>query len=679
MDGRQRESHGERNERYYPNSVSFFDVRDKDGFDGFNCILPGQFLQGRIVAGSKAHYTGQAIELTTAAGSRLTITPNHPVLTDLGFIPAHRLKKSDNLVRYSGSNQPAVPSYNNQHVPAKVEQVFEAIGKAFPDSRYHKFVAPLNFHGEAVRFDGYVEIVRTDSQLGSDVKIPSAEFVNQNKFNKLSSPQSSLKGSGSLQASLKPVMTSTSGSMGSLDLSETLATVLAGPLQFLSLGSAANLDAGLDKPAGECLAADSALIRKLFERYPRSILFDQIVNINVIHYDGPVYDFESTLGWVVVGTTIIANCRCSTIPVYKDDWKELKANGADFSAFAEDAEGHDHGVDGKFVTKGGDGTSIKNKPFSSHPGAVVELHEKAEGVARKRLDQFKAQFSKITDVPVAKQVKAGLNWCKEKTGQFYNLLEKRYGRPTAIACLATGQAAGWATTIAGAVSGVPIVIPGLSILGSLPAVAAAEIYLQLRGKHSEDQPVDMAKVKMLAEAFEKKITAEFAAYIKGHEFAEVPAVRQKTPWTCGPASLLSVCKAYGINTTEEAIRDLAGTTEEGGTNPEQMAAAARALGLIAEPMEPMDFDHLMSCMDRGYPVIACIQAWGTQKEMERDQAGHWVVFTGIDGDKISLMDPAVDDGKCLQLETFSIMKNWHDKDANGVPYDHFGLIIKGKS
>ena len=373
------------------------------------------------------------------------------------------------------------------------------------------------------------------------------------------------------------------------------------------------------------------------------------------------------------------NCRCSTIPVYKDDWKELKANGADFSAFAEDAEGHDHGVDGKFVTKGGGGTAIKDKPLSSHPGAVVELHEKAEGAARKRLARFKAQFGKITDVPVAKQVKAGLNWCKEKTGQFYNLLEKRYGRPTAIACLATGQAAGWATTIAGAVAGVPIVIPGLSILGSLPAVAAAEIYLQLRGKHSEDQPVDMAKVKSLAEAFEKKIMAEFAAYIKGHKFAEVPAVRQKTPWTCGPASLLAVCKAYGINTTEEAIRDLAGTTEEGGTNPEQMAAAARALGLIAEPMEPMNFNHLVTCMDRGYPVIACIQAWGTPKEMERDQAGHWVVFTGLDGDKISLMDPAVDDGKCLRLETKSLMENWHDKDANGVPYDHFGLIIKGKA
>lgn len=43
-------------------------------------------------------YTGEMTELITDSGKTLLCTPNHPILTDRGFIPAHLLEEGDNLI-----------------------------------------------------------------------------------------------------------------------------------------------------------------------------------------------------------------------------------------------------------------------------------------------------------------------------------------------------------------------------------------------------------------------------------------------------------------------------------------------------------------------------------------------------------------------------------------------------
>ena len=60
-----------------------------------NCFLPGTRVSGLFVAGLKARYSGPMIELQTAQGARLSVTPNHPVLTDQGWIPAHCVIEGD--------------------------------------------------------------------------------------------------------------------------------------------------------------------------------------------------------------------------------------------------------------------------------------------------------------------------------------------------------------------------------------------------------------------------------------------------------------------------------------------------------------------------------------------------------------------------------------------------------
>jgi len=58
-----------------------------------NCLPADALVStiGRVAAHSKRRYQGDLIILRAAGDLRLACTPNHPVLTDAGWLPAHRV------------------------------------------------------------------------------------------------------------------------------------------------------------------------------------------------------------------------------------------------------------------------------------------------------------------------------------------------------------------------------------------------------------------------------------------------------------------------------------------------------------------------------------------------------------------------------------------------------------
>jgi len=63
---------------------------------GDTLVLPG----GRVSAGSKRWYEGNVVTIETLE-NQLTVTPNHPILTDSGWIPAGKLVKGDKVLAYT--------------------------------------------------------------------------------------------------------------------------------------------------------------------------------------------------------------------------------------------------------------------------------------------------------------------------------------------------------------------------------------------------------------------------------------------------------------------------------------------------------------------------------------------------------------------------------------------------
>ena len=63
-----------------------------------NCFPAGTLIGGSFVGGMRANYSGKMITIRTRKGLNVSVTPNHPILTDTGFIPACEINEVTRLV-----------------------------------------------------------------------------------------------------------------------------------------------------------------------------------------------------------------------------------------------------------------------------------------------------------------------------------------------------------------------------------------------------------------------------------------------------------------------------------------------------------------------------------------------------------------------------------------------------
>ena len=141
----------------------------------WNCVAADTIVQGEFAAASRSVYRGQMLEIVTRAGRRLTCTPNHPVFTTGGFVPASKLHIGQKLVAHQGevdyTRLGVADRYHVQHRPATAEQVFQTFqARAATDPSLRKFHRPTAFdlHGDGKAVQGEIEIIWADRQLAND-------------------------------------------------------------------------------------------------------------------------------------------------------------------------------------------------------------------------------------------------------------------------------------------------------------------------------------------------------------------------------------------------------------------------------------------------------------------------------------------------------------------------------
>lgn len=337
-----------------------------------NCFLPGTVVQGRFVAGSKARYAGPARRIVTVGGQRLSVTPNHPVLTPKGFVPAKQLCKGDALFASSG-NVKRCPSGNvdYQHGPAFIEDVFDAF--AANGTVRAKVIGGLDFHGDSEFFNGEVDVVGKDGVLrrGKESRIGEyfgkflfpfsdslqgarhALCVAKQRFCASFEPQRSLPRSAALTFQDALVVSALSSLLPFEDFGfRAVANMNASAPQSASNRRAADtcfVGEGLDTgpafvgfdpfhdelgPGGRVrLRLSTALTEPCDERrigyfdvpgdsldtFAAPITVDEVVEISDFDFDGHAYDLETETGLILSGGIVCSNCRCSVI-LTRPDW-----------------------------------------------------------------------------------------------------------------------------------------------------------------------------------------------------------------------------------------------------------------------------------------------------------------------------------------------------------------------
>ena len=136
-------------------------------FGMWNCVLGDAILiTPKIKAAFRRKYAGEIIVISTASGKRLSVTPNHPILTENGWVAAGLLRQGDNVINgvFSGKISNSCPDIYNSE--STIQEVFEALTVIGKQIRVP--AGTCNFHGEITNEE--VDIILPEGFLnnGSD-------------------------------------------------------------------------------------------------------------------------------------------------------------------------------------------------------------------------------------------------------------------------------------------------------------------------------------------------------------------------------------------------------------------------------------------------------------------------------------------------------------------------------
>ncbi len=283
-----------------------------------HCFPADCLVQGRVSSAFRFKYVGPMLRISTRSGRELTVTPNHPILTDAGFRPASSLELGHDVFRYGREIELPVSTRivdDEQNQPSAIEEIFDALGSR--GSGVSREVTIQDFDGDGSRGQGQVNVVGAGGELLDErqadaeqrfrhliLELANVGLTTPSRHRPLLLDLGSLLGPPS---SLPP--------RPALPLDRSPIEIEGGPFQPLRFGSASELDAPRYEPGARTDSGDAGFVSQLLERGSGLISRDQVVEVRDFAFSGHVFDVESPFGWVIADGVLSSNCRCTSIPV----------------------------------------------------------------------------------------------------------------------------------------------------------------------------------------------------------------------------------------------------------------------------------------------------------------------------------------------------------------------------
>lgn len=340
-----------------------------------SCLFPGnKVVAADVVGGSIRRFEGDAITIRTSTGNEITCTPNHPILTDSGWVAAGELNKSHKLIEASDiEGLMDVLKADHYNMEAPIEQIANAFLMSRGVTARRVPISAEDFHGDGI--DNDVSVIYSNSLLWNNGKIEGFKGVDDGE---LGSGNIAI-GEGSLNRlcgshflfnsgdSATGGIISRNGKSFSLVESKTahadnvrFATaterdsiigqdfVNSGPLktQTLMQGKAGfasdirgdnlvpngsmfssetvlGMDSGvvdpvLLEPSIQGTFIDAELIRNLIDGKSKLIQLASVVEIDRKYVVDHVYNLQTKSNLYLSGNIITHNCRCAVIYIEKE-------------------------------------------------------------------------------------------------------------------------------------------------------------------------------------------------------------------------------------------------------------------------------------------------------------------------------------------------------------------------
>ena len=240
----------------------------------FNCVLPGTrvAVPGKVVATMKSFHRGPVIEIGFASGHRLAVTPNHPVLTRSGLVPARFLNKGSEVVRCPDAHRVFASVYPDNHdIPSLIEDVVASFDMAGEMCSGRVPSASEDFHGDGVFRDGDVDVVWSSRHLLSTLNSVKMEHGREFSFGHDDSGSVDFSSTSRLGQSFGGRGGTFRGFVGGRDLMGSLFGGHTGPFDLLCFRSSANRSAVFADNSIDYSTIYSELPRKRVARFAGKI------------------------------------------------------------------------------------------------------------------------------------------------------------------------------------------------------------------------------------------------------------------------------------------------------------------------------------------------------------------------------------------------------------------------
>jgi len=277
--------------------------------DHYNCFIGSTVVSGPGPRGATLrYYEGDVIELTTASGQFLTATPNHPILTDHGWVAAGLLDEGSDVVRCVDAERVAGLIPGDYQSPTVIEEVTRAFGESAGVVSRSVPVATKDFHGDGVGSE--VATVWADRYLRDSDDSAFSEPASESDFVGAAS-RVGLPSDSSSGKVLGRVRNATFGGV-SVDSSggSVLGSLSSGEDHGL-LGDSSDSDSVSTESAGERGSVDAERLGESLEGLAGCVAFDQIVKVNRRWFAGHVYNLQTVTGWYLAESIVVHNCTCA--------------------------------------------------------------------------------------------------------------------------------------------------------------------------------------------------------------------------------------------------------------------------------------------------------------------------------------------------------------------------------
>ncbi|KKL89257.1 hypothetical protein LCGC14_1916520, partial [marine sediment metagenome] len=264
-----------------------------------SCVLPGNVVIAEAELGFRSAYNGPALELIVAGGRRLTVTPNHPILTAQGFVAAQFLHEGDYVVCGPVGQEVATPVHEHNHnVPTRIEEVWNALSVVAGErgSSISHGAAALDFNGDGRFVKGNVDVVAPDGLLLRKADAPLPKHISQQEFHWSSLGDMLLARLRTFEQFLSPPDAASYFVVGGRSPEEALGGRSSLHSGVHGLAAVAERHASLDEPSPEGSPRHARLGGQSLERLPGPVTTEQIIEIRQFDYLGHVYDLQTVSG-----------------------------------------------------------------------------------------------------------------------------------------------------------------------------------------------------------------------------------------------------------------------------------------------------------------------------------------------------------------------------------------------